>query len=94
MYNIRSCAPIVFADDVEGTNWELAERFGITMEDLPLVKLFVRGKEVATLHTDMHCDSIRDLITKHTGRKTLAMLKNNCETIKIFKFEALSIRLS
>ena len=75
---------------MEGTNWELAERFGITMEDLPLVKLFVKGKEVATLDTDMHCDSIRDLITKHTGRKTLA----NCEIIKILKFEALSLRLS
>lgn len=47
---------------------ELAKRFEITKKDLPLLKLFVRGKQVAELtkNDDWNLDKLRNLVNDNT----------------------------
>lgn len=60
-------------DVAEANNWGLAERFGITMDDLPIIKLFVGGEEKATFTDTTTCDNLRRFVTDNTGRFLLSI---------------------
>lgn len=45
-------------------------RFNLTIEQLPLIKLFVGGKDVAQFDGEMTCDNLRQFVEEHTGTGT------------------------
>ncbi|XP_067934284.1 endoplasmic reticulum resident protein 29-like [Watersipora subatra] len=60
-------ATVGVIENGDGNNWELAVRYKITMDDVPIVKLFVRGEEVATMKEPIVCDNLRAFVTEQTG---------------------------
>ncbi|KAF6021767.1 wbl [Bugula neritina] len=60
-------ATVPLLDGGHQENWEIAQRFNLSMDRLPVIKVFVRGKEVAHMEEVTNCDDIRQLVREHTG---------------------------
>ena len=50
---------------------ELSDRYGITIEELPTVRLFVGGKLVAKLQKITNCEVLRHFVIKNTGKSQI-----------------------
>lgn len=49
-------------------NSALLERFGIDLDDLPVIKLFSWGEEKETYTQEVTCDNLRQYIRRNTGK--------------------------
>jgi len=61
-------APIaLIPDTMEQNNWELVERYSIHRDEIPVIKLFVNGKENATFTGEWTADNFQQFVTGQTG---------------------------
>ena len=71
------------SDDAEQSNVEISDRFGITIEELPTVRLFVGGKLVAKLQKITNCEVLRHFVIKNTGKSQIQIPKRYMQTGRV-----------
>jgi len=66
----RSNTPHVSVEEHD-ENWQIAQRYNLTMDDLPVFMVFVDGELHADIRgselREMHCDEIREFVSEKSG---------------------------